>query len=54
MVPVVLISGDADAEREKHPIAPFEFVQKPFLPAALLTSIERASKLMAMRKRAST
>ncbi len=47
-LPIVLIS--VCAEREEHPSTSFEFVQKPFRPAALLTAIENATKKMKLRR----
>ena len=47
-VPIILVSGFA--EPGKYPSTSFEFVQKPFRTAALLTAIENATKKMELRK----
>jgi CheY-like chemotaxis protein len=39
-LPIVLVSGYAEMERAKHPELKFEFVQKPFLPATLLSVVK--------------
>lgn len=49
ILPIILISGYAELERPEHPGASFEFVQKPFLPPALLMAVENATKNMKLR-----
>ncbi len=39
-LPIVLVSGYIGAERQPEPSASFEFVQKPFTQAALMTAID--------------
>ena len=39
-IPIILVSGYADVVRAKHPELNFEFVQKPFLPATLLSVVK--------------
>jgi two-component system NtrC family sensor kinase len=40
-VPVILISGYADAEAVKQAAAMFEFIQKPFVPEAILVAVKK-------------
>jgi two-component system cell cycle sensor histidine kinase/response regulator CckA len=50
-LPIVLISGYPEPERHKRLSTPFEFIQKPFLPDALLTAVENATKKMELRRK---
>jgi CheY-like chemotaxis protein len=43
-IPLILVSGHAEIEQAEHPDADFEFVQKPFLPATLLSKVKRVMK----------
>ena len=46
-IPLILVSGHAEIEQVEHPDPDFEFVQKPFLPATLLS---RVKKLMSPKR----
>ena len=48
-LPIILISGYAEPERQEHPSTSFEFLQKPFFPPALLRAVENATKMMKLR-----
>lgn len=50
-LPVILVSGYADDE---HDSADFQFVQKPFVPEAILRSVEKAIGSLGNRTRVST
>lgn len=49
ILPIILISGYAEPERQEHPSTSFEFLQKPFVPHALLRAVENATKMMKLR-----
>ena len=40
-VPVILISGYADVEAVKKAAKTFEFIQKPFVPEAILVAVKK-------------
>jgi DNA-binding NtrC family response regulator len=40
-VPVILISGYADVEAAKQAAASFQFIQKPFVPEAILMAVKK-------------
>jgi len=42
-IPFVLVSGFADAESAKRPLAEFSFIKKPFTPAAILGAVNKAT-----------
>ena len=48
-LPIILVSGYAELEPQRHPTTCFEFVQKPFRPATLLGAIENATRMMKLR-----
>jgi len=52
-LPIVIMSGNGESGQPKRPTISFEFLQKPFVPAALLTAIENAEHAMRMRAKAS-
>ena len=43
-IPLILVSGHAEIEQAEHPDADFEFVQKPFLAATLLSKVKRVMR----------
>ena len=51
VLPIILISGYAELELQRHPSVSFEFVRKPFLPPTLLIAIEKATKMMKLRRK---
>ncbi|MGD0046815.1 MAG: response regulator [Bryobacteraceae bacterium] len=42
-IPVVLVSGFADAESAGQNLGDFAFIKKPFTPAAILGAVNRAT-----------
>lgn len=40
-LPVILISGYADEDAVKQAAANFEFIQKPFVPEAILVAVKK-------------
>jgi CheY-like chemotaxis protein len=41
VIPIILVSGYAGVQEGHEPYAAFEFLQKPFLPATLLTMVKK-------------
>jgi len=50
VLPIILISGNAQLEPPRYPSTSFEFIQKPFLPDTLLTAIGNSTKNMKLRR----
>jgi CheY-like chemotaxis protein len=50
VLPIILISGYAELELQRHPSTSFELVHKPFLPPALLRAVENATNMMKLRR----
>jgi DNA-binding NtrC family response regulator len=40
-IPILLVSGYADMEQSNHKYFGFEFLQKPFLPATIRSTVKR-------------
>jgi two-component system cell cycle response regulator CpdR len=49
-LPVVLISGDAERQRFQYRDSDYEFLQKPFLGGTLLASVQKAERMMEIKK----
>jgi two-component system, cell cycle response regulator CpdR len=43
-IPLILVSGHAEIEQVERPDSDFEFVQKPFLPATLLSKVNKVMR----------
>lgn len=48
-LPIVLVSGYIGSDQKPETSTSFEFVQKPFTPAALMTAIDRAMRTASAR-----
>jgi len=53
-VPIVVMSGHAEFERQKYPRGIFEFLQKPFHPGTLLGAIQKATRMIDLKRGSST
>ena len=51
VLPIILISGYTDQDLQQRSNISFEFIQKPFRPAILLTASDNATKNMKLRTR---
>jgi two-component system nitrogen regulation response regulator NtrX len=53
-VPIIVMSGHAEAERTNYPLGIFEFLQKPFRPGRLLGAIQKATRMIELRRESSS
>jgi two-component system nitrogen regulation response regulator NtrX len=49
-IPIIVMSGHAEVERQTYPRGIFEFLQKPFRPGTLLGAIQKATRMIDLKR----
>jgi DNA-binding NtrC family response regulator len=51
LLPIILVSGYGDPPWKRYSSTSFVFVPKPFLPATLLSAVDKAQEMMKLRRK---